>query len=81
MVVSERRVRDAEMLDMKICTFEKGSRRILSSARFYARSIKDGLDVQSDHWNQHFALSQRRVSKLYVRDLSARWRWAGTIYS
>lgn len=69
------------MLDMKICIFEKGSRRILSSVHFSEKSIKEALNVQSDHWNQHFVLGQRWMSKLYVRELSARWRRVGTIYS
>ena len=61
------------MYAMKICIFEKGSRRIQSSFRFSARSLKDGLNLQSEHWNQHFVLSDRRVSKLYVRESSGRW--------
>jgi hypothetical protein len=66
---------------MKICIFEKGSRRILSSFRFSARSMKDALNLQSEHWNQHFVLSDRRVSKLYVQEPSRRWWPVGTIYS
>lgn len=69
------------MYPMKICIFEKGSRRILSSVRFSAGSIKDALNHQSDHWNEHFVLSQRRVSKLYVRKTTTRWQRVGTIYS
>jgi len=69
------------MYPMKICIFEKGSRRILSSVRFSAGSIKEALNVQSDHWNQHFILSQRRVSKLYTRRTPTRWQRVGTIYS
>lgn len=69
------------MYRMKICIFEKGSRRILSTVRFSAGSIDDGLDIQSEHWNQHFVLSDRRVSKLYIQENSSRWWRVGTIYS
>lgn len=66
---------------MRICIFEKGSRRILLSFRFSAGSMNDGLNIQSEHWNQHFVLSDRSVSKLYVQEPSRRWRSVGTIYS
>lgn len=69
------------MYPMKICIFEKGERRILSSVRFSASSVERALNVQSDHWNQHFVLSDRSVSKLYAQESPTRWRRVGTIYS
>lgn len=68
------------MYALKICIFEKGSRRILWSVRFSSGSLKDALNVQSDHWNRHFVLCQRHVSKLFVLRESARSQLAGTIH-
>lgn len=69
------------MYPMKICIFEKGSRHILWAVRFSASSAEHALNVQSDHWNQHFVLSDRSVSKLYAKESPTRWRRVGTIYS
>lgn len=68
------------MYALKICIFERGSRRILRSVRFSAGTLTQALNAQSDHWNRHFVLSQRHVSKLYVRQESERWQLAGTIH-
>lgn len=68
------------MLSFKIDIIEVGARRAVETIHFGSDSIEDALNRQSDHWNDHLALSQRHSSRLYAKSASSRWERLGMIF-